>query len=78
MEEKQLREKGNLSKKSLSRSYKKINPIKLIECIEQHSDACQGEIEKEFNCSQTAIWKALKRLGIIHKKRQSTIKNKIQ
>ena len=74
--EKQLKEKGDLKNKPLNRSFKKINPEKLKEHIKNHPDAYIKEIAQVFNCSTTAIIKALKRLGITRKKRQHFIKNK--
>ena len=68
--EKQLEEEGNLEKKPLHRSYKKINPEKLIAYVAEHPDAYQKEIAEEFGCSATAICLAMKRLKITRKKRQ--------
>ena len=68
--EKQLEEEGSLEKKPLHRSYKKINPEKLIAYVAEHPDAYQKEIAEEFGCSATAICLAMKRLKITRKKRQ--------
>ena len=68
--EKQLKEEGNLEKKPLHRSYKKIDPEKLKEYVAEHPDAYQKEIAEEFGCSATAICLAMKRLKITRKKRQ--------
>ena len=66
--EKQLEKEGNLEKKPLHRSYKKVNPEKLKEYLSEHPDAYQKEIAKEFSCSATAIYLAMKRLKITRKK----------
>ena len=74
--EKQLEKEGNLKKKPLHRSYKKVNPEKLIAYVTEHPDAYQKEIAEEFGCSATAIYLAMKRLKITRKKRQHCIGNK--
>ena len=43
-------------------------PEKLIKYIEKHPDAYLVEIAEEFNCSECAIRKALKKLNITRKK----------
>ena len=75
---KQYKETGDLSNKPLNRGLKKIDPEKLIEYVKEHPDATQKEMAEFFNCSITAIWKALKRYGITRKKRQHHIKNRKQ
>lgn len=74
--EKQLEEEGNLEKKPLHRSFKKIDPEKLMAYIEEHPDAYQKEIAEEFGCSAVAIHLAMKRLKITRKKRQQSIGNR--
>lgn len=76
--EKQWKEKGTLSPAPVVRKYKKIEPERLKTYVQEHPDAYPGEIAKEFNCCETAIRKALKRLGITRKKRQPNTRNKIQ
>ncbi len=66
--EKKLKEEGTLAKKPLNRSFKKINPDKLIEYVKEHPDAYLREIAEEFSCSINAISKTLKRLKITRKK----------
>ena len=66
--ERQLEEKGDLKPKPLSRKHKKIAPDKLRAYVAEHPDAYQKEIAREFNCSQSAVHKALKRLKISRKK----------
>ena len=75
--ERKLKESGNLEKKALNRPHKKIDPEKLRAYVEEHPDAYQREMADEFNCSVTAIQKALKRLGITRKKRQHSTRNRI-
>ena len=67
--EKQLKEKGNLEKKPLHRSFKKIDPEKLKQYVQEHPDAYLKEIAEEFHCSDTAVHLALRRLKITRKKR---------
>ena len=62
---------GSLENKPPIRKPKKIDPEKLKEYIAVHPDAYLTEIGEAFNCSESAIRKALKRLGITRKKRQS-------
>lgn len=64
----QLKESGNLAPKKRVETWRKIAPTKLIAYIEQHPDAYLKEVAKEFNCSEVAIFKALKRLKISRKK----------
>ena len=74
--EKQLEKEGNLEKKPLHRSYKKINPEKLTAYVAEHPDAYQKEIADEFGCSAAAICLAMKRLKITRKKRQPGTKSR--
>ncbi len=74
--EKQWKEEGNLEKKPLHRSYKKVNPEKLKTYVAEHPDAYQKEIAGEFGCSPTAIYLAMKRLKITRKKRRRDIENR--
>ena len=66
--EKQLREEGNLKKHKVIRPFKKIDPEKLMEHVKNHPDDYLREIAVVFNCSDTAIRKALKKLKITRKK----------
>lgn len=76
--EKKYREEGSLKAKVPERSFKKIDPEKLKIYVGEHPDAYQSEIAKEFNCSQEAVRKALKKLKITQKKRQRFIRNRIR
>lgn len=64
----QLKESGGLAPKKRVETWRKITPSKLKEYVEQHPDAYLKEIAEEFNCSEVAIFKALKRLKISRKK----------
>ena len=67
--EKQLQKEGNLHKHSVIRPFKKIDPEKLKEYIKTNPDAYLHEIAVVFDCSSTAILKALKKLKKTRKKR---------
>lgn len=67
---KKYKETGDLSNKPLNRGFKKIDPEKLKAYVAEHPDAYQKEIAAYFNCSEAAVWKALKRLKITRKKRR--------
>lgn len=67
---KQLEVEGNLKNKPLNRGFKKIDPEKLQEYIKKHPDAYLKEIAQEFNCSDMAVYYALKRLKITRKKKR--------
>ena len=62
------KETGKLEKRPLVRKHKKIDPAKLKAYIKEHPDSYQREIAEVFNCSQVAVLKAFKRLGITRKK----------
>ena len=51
------------------KAYKKLDPQKLKAYVEEHPDAYLKEIGEVFRCSDTAVQKAFKRLGITRKKR---------
>ena len=59
------------------RKPKKICPNKLIKYIDAHPDAYLVEIAEEFNCSDVAISKALKKLNITRKKRPLRTKSNV-
>jgi len=67
---KQYRGEGQLEKKELNRSCKKINPDKLKEYVAVHPDAYLQEIADEFGCDESAVRKALRKLKITRKKRR--------
>lgn len=74
--EKQYKETGDLSKKPLIRGHKKLAPEKLKAYLNEHPDAYQSEVAAAFGCTDTAVRKAYKRLGITRKKRQKAIRSK--
>ena len=51
------------------KAFKKLDPEKLIAYVEEHPDAYLKEIGDVFGCSDTAVLKAFRRLGITRKKR---------
>ena len=76
--EKQLKETGNLEKKKLHRSFRKIDPEKLKAYVAEHPDAYQSEMAEAFGCSESGIRDALQRCGITRKKRQRAIRSRIK
>ena len=66
--EKRLREEGTLSKKPVKRSFRKIAPEKLKRYFDEHPDAYLREAATEFNCCETAITYACRKLKITRKK----------
>ena len=76
--EKQRKETGDLGKKKLHRSFRKIDPEKLKAYVAEHPDAYQSEIAKAFGCSESGIRDALRRYKITRKKRQPTIRSRIR
>ena len=69
-------ETGGYEKRPLNRSFKKIDPVRLESYVAEHPDAYLVEIAEEFGCVESAVRKALKKLGITRKKRRSGIVNK--
>ena len=74
--EKQWNEKGTLAPAPVVRGYKKIEPQRLKTYVQEHPDAYPKEIALEFNCCETAVRKAFKRLGITRKKRRYITRNR--
>jgi len=64
----QLKETGKLEPKKRRKTWRKIEPVKLLEYLEQNSDAYLREIAEEFGCSDVAVLMALRRLKISRKK----------
>ncbi len=56
----------------------KIDRDRLVELVEAHPDATLVELREMLgvNCSESAVWKALDRLGFTFKKRRSMRRNK--
>lgn len=65
--------KDNLPRR---KAFKKLDPEKLKTYVKEHPDAYLKEIGEAFGCSDTAVLKAFKRLGITRKKRPNGIANK--
>ena len=68
---KQLKETGKLEPKTRRETWRKIDPEKLKEYLNQHPDSYLKEMSEAFSCSEVAIFKALKRLKISRKKNDS-------
>jgi transposase len=64
-----LEETGSLKPKYRKTRKRKIDLQKLQQAIERKPDAYLSELAKEFNCTDSAIYYALKRLKITLKKR---------
>ena len=62
------KETGGLEKRPLNRPHKKICPDLLKAYITGNPDQYLREIAKEFNCTDMAVYYALKRLKISRKK----------
>ena len=76
--EQQLKETGDLEKKELHRSFRKIDPEKLKGYVEEHPDAYQSEMAQAFGCSESGIRDALRRHKITRKKRQRDTGSRIR
>lgn len=76
--EKQLKETGDLGKKKLHRSFRKIDPEKLKAYVAEHPDAYQRETAEVFGCSESGIQDALRRHKITRKKRRPAIRSRIR
>lgn len=74
--EKRYRETGHLEKKPLARPCKKLDADKLKSYLSEHPDAYQREVAEAFGCTDAAVRKAYKRLGITRKKRRNGIGSK--
>jgi transposase len=71
-------ETGGYEPRPLNRSFKKIDPLRLESYVAEHPDAYLTEIAEVFDCGESAIRKALKKLGITRKKRRSATVSKTQ
>jgi len=63
-----LNEQGTLEKRQLERKHKKVCPAKLKAYMNENPDSYLRETAKEFNCTEQAIFYALKRMKITRKK----------
>lgn len=71
----QLKRTGSLESKKRKETWRKLDPAKLREYVEQHPDAYLAEIGEAFGCSDVAVLKALRRLKITRKKNDSIQRN---
>ena len=62
------KETGKLDKRPLERKNRKICPDRLIAYIAENPDSYLSEIAEVFNCTDAAVFYALKRLKITRKK----------
>lgn len=65
-----MSETGSLTPKKRNRPAKKLPRQELMDYVEAHPDAYLSEIAEHFDCTATAVSKALKVLKITRKKRQ--------
>ena len=75
--EKQLKERGDLGKKELHRSFRKIDPEKLKAYVAERPDAYQSEMAKVFGCSESGIRDALRQHKLTRKKRRHATRSRI-
>ena len=64
----QYKKTGDLKDKKPCRKFKKLDPEELKTYVKEHPNAYLKEIGEVFNCSDTAVLKAFRRLGITRKK----------
>lgn len=69
---------GSLAHNSGGCRKMKIDKEQLKAYVEKHPDAYLHEIATQFNCTSSAIFSALKKMNITHKKRPQPTKNKTQ
>ena len=67
----QYQKTGDLKDPPPRRSFKKLDPEKLTAYVKEHPDAYLKEIGEAFSCSDTAVLKAFKRLGVTRKKNET-------
>ena len=63
-----LKETGTLAPTKRKETWRKIDPEKLKGYLQQYPDAYLKEIAEEFDCTEVAALKALRRLKISRKK----------
>ena len=64
------KETGKLENRPLERKARKLCPDQLKAYISENPDSYQYEIAKVFNCTQSAVSYALKRLKLMRKKKR--------
>lgn len=69
---------GSLKHQVKGQNATRIDKQKLVQYIEQHPDAYLHEIAQHFDCTISAIFYALKKLGITRKQRPPLTKSKTQ
>jgi len=62
------KETGKLEKRPLKRTNRKICPDRLIAYITERPDSYLSELAEVFNCTEPAVFYAMKRLKISRKK----------
>lgn len=75
---KKLKYEGSLSDKPPKRTWKKIDPKRLIVFVKQYPDFTLSEYAKHFKTSAMAICRSLKKLKITRKKRLIFTKNEMK
>ena len=73
---KMYKDNQDLRDKPLIRKHKKLDPKKLRKYVLQNPDASWKTIGKAFGCDASSVGKAFKRLGITHKGKTYSQKNK--
>ena len=68
-----LKESGSLKFRNAKTRRRKIDKDKLRQAVEEKSDAYLSELAELFDCSEQAIFYALKKMKITYKKRHSLI-----
>jgi len=68
---KKYKKDGNVGDNPRQRKAKKLEASKLKAYVEKYPDAYLKEIGAAFGCSDTAVRKAFKRLGITRKKNET-------
>jgi transposase len=73
---KKLREEtGSLENRPLERAHRKIDPEKLLADVKLYPDAFNRDRAVRFNCTESGIEKAMKKLKVTRKKRVSDTKS---
>ena len=72
------KETGDLEKRALNRSHKKIDPVELAEYVIKNPDHYLSEIAAHFNCSSVAVFYALENQNITLKKLKFVIVKQIK
>ena len=75
--ENKLKEERTLKKKPVIRPFRKLDPKKLENNLEDHADSYLREIAAEFGCCGTSVSNACRKLKITRKKRPRLIKSRI-